>query len=85
VLRCRDGSLYTGATVNLERRLEAHRGRRGAKYTRGRQPVTLIAWWHPATFEQAKSHEALFKQLRRDAKIAALEESAVYGCPLHRP
>ena len=84
VLLCSDGSLYTGATVDLGRRLEAHRRRRGAKYTRGRLPVTILGWWHPATFEQAKSHEAQFKRLRRSAKIAALEGSAVYGCAIER-
>jgi len=45
LLRCRDGSLYTGITTDLDRRLREHnRGRRGARYTRARRPVTL-AWW----------------------------------------
>lgn len=83
VLLCKDGSLYTGATVDLARRLEAHRRKRGAKYTRGRLPVTLLCWWHPATFELAKSQEALFKRLRRSAKIAALQGSHVYECLIH--
>ena len=85
VLRCKDGSLYTGATVDLAKRLDAHHRSRGAKYTRGRLPVTLVAWWHPATFNLAKSHEALFKRLRRCAKLEALRGRAVYGCVLHRP
>lgn len=84
VLLCNDGSLYTGATVDLTRRLDAHRRRRGAKYTRGRLPVTLLCWWHPATFELAKSHEARFKRLRRDAKLAALRGTALYGCVIER-
>jgi putative endonuclease len=84
VLICSDGSLYTGATVNLARRLEAHRRRRAAKYTRGRLPVTLAGWWHPSTFALAKSHEARFKRLRRSAKLAAMRGGVVYGCVVHR-
>ncbi len=80
VLACRDGSLYTGATTDLARRLAAHAGRKGAKYTRGRLPVTLVAWWHPPTFADAKSHEARFKRLSRAAKIATLQSGRAYGC-----
>ena len=42
ILRCRDESLYTGWTNDLEKRLEAHNSGKGAKYTRGRCPVTLV-------------------------------------------
>jgi putative endonuclease len=83
VLACSDGSLYTGATVDLARRLGAHRRGTAAKYTRGRLPVALIGWWHPATFGVAKSHEARFKRLRRAAKLAALSSGLVYGCVVH--
>ena len=41
ILRCGDGSLYTGITTDVPRRLEAHRQGKGAKYTRGRAPLTL--------------------------------------------
>jgi putative endonuclease len=84
VLACGDGSLYTGATNDLARRLTAHRRRRGAKYTRGRLPVALVAWWHPPTFSVAKSHEALFKHLRRSAKLATLRSGEAYGCTVYR-
>jgi putative endonuclease len=40
--RCRDGSLYTGVTTDLERRLAEHNAGRGAAYTRSRLPVTLV-------------------------------------------
>jgi putative endonuclease len=83
VLLCRDGSLYTGATGDLVRRLAAHRRRKGAKYTRGRLPVDLVAWWHPQTFAAAKSHEARFKRLSRAAKVAALQAGVVFGCPVY--
>ncbi len=84
VLICSDGSLYTGATVNLARRLAAHRRRKAAKYTRGRLPVRLAGWWHPPTFALAKSQEARFKRLQRGAKLAALRGGIVYGCVVHR-
>ncbi|MGA8474119.1 MAG: GIY-YIG nuclease family protein [Candidatus Cybelea sp.] len=84
VLACGDGSLYTGATLNLLRRLAAHRRRTGAKYTRGRLPVQLVACWHPATFAAAKSHEAHFKRLRRAAKLALLDSGEAYGCRVYR-
>lgn len=42
LLRCGDGTLYTGITDDLDRRLAAHNAGRGAKYTRSRRPVTLV-------------------------------------------
>ncbi len=80
VLRCADGSLYTGATVDLSRRLASHRRGTAAKYTRGRLPVALLACWHPPTFSLARSHEARFKRLRREAKLAMLRGGEAYGC-----
>lgn len=80
MLRCRDGSLYTGSTVDLPRRLEMHRRGAGAKYTRGRRPVELVAWWHPPTATAAKSQEARFKRLRRAEKLAVLRGGVAYGC-----
>lgn len=80
VLACRDGTLYTGATTDLPNRLRAHRSPRGAKYTRSRGPVRLLAWWHPPTFSAARSQEARFKRLRRAAKLAALLAGEAYGC-----
>jgi putative endonuclease len=84
VLECRDGSLYTGATSDLVRRLSAHRRRKGAKYTRGRLPIALVAWWHPPTFSVAKSQEARFKGLSRASKLATLRRGEAFGCPIHR-
>ncbi|HEY6449412.1 MAG TPA: GIY-YIG nuclease family protein [Candidatus Cybelea sp.] len=84
VLACRDGSLYTGATGDLERRLSAHRRKKGAKYTRGRLPVALVAWWHPSSYGLAKSHEARFKRLSRAAKLGMLVSGKAYGCVVYR-
>jgi putative endonuclease len=83
VLICADGSLYTGATSDLARRLAVHRRRKGAKYTRGRLPVRLIAWWHPPTLAAAKSHEARFKRLSRAGKLATLCSGDAFGCVVY--
>ena len=42
MLRCRDGTLYTGITTDVQKRFEAHASGKGAKYTRGRGPLTLV-------------------------------------------
>lgn len=70
VLRCRDGSLYTGITTDLDRRLAAHRGGRGARYTRGRLPVRLVYAEQAATRGAALRREASIKRMRRPAKLA---------------
>jgi len=80
VLRCRDGSLYTGYTNDVERRLQAHQAGRGARYTRGRLPVELAAFWVFPTKQTAMSAEHAFKQLNRSQKLlhlgAFLEDEA---------
>lgn len=76
VLECVDGSLYTGYAVDVQRRLEAHNAGRGAKYTRARRPVTLLAYAGFATKHDAMSAEYRFKQLSRDEKDALLAQAA---------
>jgi len=63
ILRCGDGSLYTGITTDVEKRLEAHRSGKGAKYTRGRSPLELVYR------EECGDHSAA---LRRELEIKAL-------------
>ena len=84
VLTCADGSLYTGATTNLERRLAAHRQGKASRYTRSRLPVALLAWWHPGSYNLARSHEARFKMLSRRQKLEVLCGDEAFGCPLRR-
>lgn len=69
-LRCRDGSLYAGATSNLRRRLRMHQGGRGARYTRARRPVELV--YHETVFDRSAAlrREAALKRLTRHAKLA---------------
>ena len=66
ILRCGDGTLYTGITNDLPRRLAAHSSGRGGKYTRGRLPVELV--WHE---EQPDKSAAL----RRELQIKALSRA----------
>lgn len=69
MLRCRDGSLYTGATNDLERRVATHGRGRGAAYTRARLPVTLV-WSEPAEDRGAAlRREAAIKRLARSDKL----------------
>jgi len=69
MLRCRDGTLYTGATNNLERRVAVHGRGRGAAYTRARLPVTLV-WSEPAADRSAAlRREAALKRLSRAEKL----------------
>jgi cyclophilin family peptidyl-prolyl cis-trans isomerase/predicted GIY-YIG superfamily endonuclease len=75
VLRCADGSLYTGWTTDLRRRLLAHLRGAGARYTRSRLPCALHAWWEVADRSAALRDEALFKRKTRAAKLRALARS----------
>jgi putative endonuclease len=70
LLRCADGSLYTGWTVDLDRRLAAHAAGRGARYTRSRLPVELVACLPMADAGAARREEARIKRLSRPAKLA---------------
>ena len=70
VLRCRDGSLYTGATTDLDRRLAAHRAGRGAAYTRSRRPLRLVFTERVPDRSAALRREAAIKRLPRRAKLA---------------
>ena len=69
ILSCGDGTLYTGWTNDLERRLAAHNAGRGGKYTRSRLPVTLVYSEEHDTKEQAMSREWEIKQLTREQKL----------------
>ena len=76
VLECADGSLYTGYAVDVHARLAVHNAGKGAKYTRARLPVSLLAYAEFATKHDAMHAEYVFKQLSRnekDALLAAIE------------
>lgn len=73
MVECADGTLYTGWTTCLKKRLKAHNeGKKGARYTRSKRPVTLVYYEGFATKEEAMSREYEIKQLSREEKLALL-------------
>lgn len=77
ILQCRDGSLYTGWTLDLQKRLAQHNQGSGAKYTRSRGPVALIHWEEYETKEEALRREIQIKKLTRVKKIALISHGAI--------
>ena len=70
ILRCSDGSLYTGVTTNLSRRVNEHNNsKKGAKYTRTRQPVQLVWSAECGSRSEAMKREASIKKLDRPKKL----------------
>ena len=72
ILRCGDGSFYTGWTNDLEKRIRAHREGRGGKYTRTHAPVELVYFESFDTKNEAMSREWHIKQLTRKQKLALI-------------
>ena len=70
ILQCADGTLYTGWTNDLEKRLASHNRGTASKYTRVRRPVSLIYQEAFETEEEAKQREYAIKQLTRAQKLA---------------
>lgn len=76
ILRCGDGSLYTGWTNDLESRVKAHQEKRGAKYTKAHQPVELIYSERCADKSAALKREAQIKRMTRAQKLLLIAGSA---------
>mgnify|MGYP000655204856 CR=1 FL=1 len=72
ILRCGDGTLYTGCTNDLPRRLQAHQSGRGAKYTRGRGPIAVVYREECPDKGAALRREAAIKRLDRRRKLALI-------------
>lgn len=68
IVECADGSLYTGVTAALHRRIKQHNDGRGAKYTRQRRPVKLVYAEPSADRSAAQQREAAIKRLSRQRK-----------------
>lgn len=73
ILKCRDNTLYTGYTINLEHRLEMHTSGKGAKYTRGRGPFQVMFIEKFATKTEALQKEYEIKQLKRKEKYELIQ------------
>ena len=75
IVECSDNSLYTGITTNLDRRIEEHNDSDtslGAKYTRHRQPVTLVYHEHLESRSEASKREMAIKRLKRRQKLTLI-------------
>ena len=77
LLRCRDGSLYCGWTVDVEKRLAAHATGKASRYTSRRLPVELAASWEMETASAARRMEWRIKQLTRTQKLALVGGAAL--------
>ncbi len=69
ILECKDGSLYTGITDDLSRRIQMHESGKGAKYTRGRGPLTLVYSEECESHSHALKREYAVKSLTRNEKL----------------
>jgi putative endonuclease len=75
ILRCADGSLYTGFTLDVIRRVKQHQGGRGGRYTRTRVPVELVYTERCTSRRTAMQRELAIKHLSRAAKLALIDRS----------
>lgn len=74
ILRCADGTLYTGIAPDVEKRLQKHNEGKGAKYTRGRTPVELVYREELPDRSEASRREYQIKQLSRGEKLLLIEK-----------
>jgi putative endonuclease len=77
LLRCRDGSLYCGWTVDVEKRLAAHATGKASRYTSRRLPVALAASWEMENASAARRMEWRIKRLTRTQKLALVGGAAL--------
>lgn len=75
VLRCGDGSLYTGWTNDLEQRLAAHQSGKGAKYTRGRLPIEMVYYEELTDKSTALKRENELKNLKKAEKELLIQQA----------
>lgn len=76
IVRCSDGSLYTGWTTDLKKRVAAHNAGKGAKYTKSRRPVKLVYAESFGTKEEAMKREYAVKHMSRQKKLKLINDSA---------
>jgi putative endonuclease len=74
LLRCSDGTIYTGWTLDVARRVQTHQQGRGARYTRARRPVTLIYQERLPSRRAAMRREIAIKKMSRAGKLALAEK-----------
>jgi len=72
IVECSDGTLYTGISNNVDKRIREHNLGIGSKYTRGRRPAKLLAKWNYADKSHASKMEYKIKRLNREAKLRSI-------------
>ncbi|HIX76112.1 MAG TPA: GIY-YIG nuclease family protein [Candidatus Fusicatenibacter merdavium] len=77
IVKCSDGTLYTGWTNDLDRRMKAHNDGKGAKYTKSRRPVVLAYFECFETKEEAMRREYEIKRLTRKEKMKLIRTDSV--------
>ena len=75
IVECADGSLYTGWTYDLEKRMESHNSGKGSKYTRSRLPVKLVYYEIKADKIEAMKREYAIKRLTRKDKLLLIQST----------
>lgn len=85
ILRCRDGTLYTGWTNDIEKRVKAHNEGKGAKYTKARLPVKLVYSEEFETKTEAMKREYAIKRMRREAKEKLIAKGRQNGMNIEEP
>jgi putative endonuclease len=74
MVKCADGSLYTGTTTDVSRRVKEHNAKKGAAYTKARLPVRLVYRETHPTRSHAQKREAEIKRWKREKKLALIEK-----------
>ena len=76
IIQCSDGSLYTGATTDVSRRVKAHNEKSGGSYTRTRTPVKLVYQEPAPSQSEALKREAQIKRWSKQKKLALINSDA---------
>ncbi|MFL0195595.1 GIY-YIG nuclease family protein [Clostridium sp. WILCCON 0269] len=77
ILRCKDETLYTGYTNNLQKRIQAHSNKKGAKYTMGRLPVQLVYYEKYNSKKEAMCREYAIKKMSRENKLNLIKKMSL--------
>lgn len=77
ILKCKDNSLYTGWTNNLEKRIKTHNEGKGARYTKSRLPVELVYYEQFETKEEAMKREYAIKKMNRKMKDKLIKDRGI--------
>lgn len=80
ILKCSDGTFYTGWTTDIEARVKTHNSGSGAKYTRGRRPVSLAYYEELPDRSAALKREAAIKRLPRNKKLELIASNPARPC-----